>query len=136
MYTIIDLADKCRGGWKLIPLLPPLQQPCFVFFFRQYLTDGYTFGIRCGCFFDVRTDVSNAYIRIKIYAITTENQTRTMSETEGQVFGQKRPPLYQIITNILREYPSGQIFKVNDAVLLFQYTHDRLLVYNSIKSKL
>ena len=30
----------------------------------------------------------------------------------GQGFGQKRPPLYHLIKNILREYPSGQVFKV------------------------
>ncbi|XP_019853193.1 PREDICTED: sacsin-like [Amphimedon queenslandica] len=29
----------------------------------------------------------------------------------GESFGQRRPPLYEIIRNILREYPSGQIFK-------------------------
>jgi hypothetical protein len=28
-------------------------------------------------------------------------------------FGPKRPPLYELIKNILREYPCGQIFKVN-----------------------
>ena len=108
-----------EGGVKTDVLAPPASTPPFCLF-CQYLT----VGIGRGYFFDVRTDASNqsnAYIRIKIYAITTENQTRTMSETEGQVFGQKRPPLYQIITNILREYPSGQIFKVNDAIL-FQYT--------------
>ena len=30
----------------------------------------------------------------------------------GESFGQRRPPLYEMIKNILREYPSGQIFKV------------------------
>ena len=30
----------------------------------------------------------------------------------GQGFGQKRPPLYHLIKNILKEYPSGQVFKV------------------------
>ena len=30
----------------------------------------------------------------------------------GEGFGQKRPPLYHLIKNILREYPSGQVFKV------------------------
>jgi sacsin len=30
----------------------------------------------------------------------------------GESFGQKRPPLYEMIKNILREYPSGQLFKV------------------------
>ena len=32
---------------------------------------------------------------------------------DGDRFGQRRPPLYRIIANILQEYPSGQIFKVN-----------------------
>jgi hypothetical protein len=32
--------------------------------------------------------------------------------TAGELFGQKRPPLYETIKNILRDYPSGQIFKV------------------------
>ena len=32
----------------------------------------------------------------------------------GQGFGQKRPPLYHLIKNILRDYPSGQVFKVYD----------------------
>ena len=31
----------------------------------------------------------------------------------GESFGQRRPPLYGMIKNILREYPSGQIFKVS-----------------------
>ena len=31
----------------------------------------------------------------------------------GESFGQRRPPLYEMIKNILREYPSGQIFKVS-----------------------
>ena len=30
----------------------------------------------------------------------------------GETFGQKRPPLSEIIKGILKEYPSGQIFKV------------------------
>ena len=41
----------------------------------------------------------------------------TMS-VAGQGFGQKRPPLYHLIKNILREYPSGQVFKVLDLELL------------------
>ena len=32
---------------------------------------------------------------------------------ECQSFGQRRPPLYEMIKNILREYPNGQIFKVS-----------------------
>ena len=31
---------------------------------------------------------------------------------QEESFGQKRPPLFMMIKNILREYPSGQIFKV------------------------
>ena len=30
----------------------------------------------------------------------------------GESFGQKRPPLSELIKSILEEYPSGQIFKV------------------------
>ena len=41
----------------------------------------------------------------------------------GESFGQRRPPLYEMIKNILREYPSGQIFKVSplDSILMSQY---------------
>ena len=31
----------------------------------------------------------------------------------GESFGQRRPPLHEMIKDILREYPSGQIFKVS-----------------------
>lgn len=34
-------------------------------------------------------------------------------EDFGESFGQKRPPLYEMIKTILHEYPSGQIFKVD-----------------------
>ena len=33
-------------------------------------------------------------------------------EGRGESFGQKPPPLYELIRNILRDYPSEQIFKV------------------------
>ena len=41
----------------------------------------------------------------------------------GESFGQRRPPLYEMIKNILREYPSGQIFKVSplESILMSQY---------------
>ena len=41
----------------------------------------------------------------------------------GESFGQRRPPLYEVIKNILREYPSGQIFKVSplESILMSQY---------------
>ena len=35
---------------------------------------------------------------------------------DGESFGQRRPPLYEMIKNILREYPSGQIFKVSSDI--------------------
>ena len=34
-------------------------------------------------------------------------------DSDEETFGQRRPPLYQLIKNILKEYPSGQIFKVS-----------------------
>lgn len=37
------------------------------------------------------------------------------SKLSGESFGQKRPPLYEMIRNILRDYPSGQIFKVRSS---------------------
>ena len=36
----------------------------------------------------------------------------TRKNIAGETFGQKRPPLSEIIKGILKEYPSGQIFKV------------------------
>ena len=39
--------------------------------------------------------------------------SRGCDEEMGESFGQRRPPLYEMIKNILREYPSGQIFKVS-----------------------
>ena len=38
---------------------------------------------------------------------------------DGDRFGQRRPPLYTIIANILQEYPSGQIFKVNLYIIIY-----------------
>ena len=35
-----------------------------------------------------------------------------LSDEESESFGQTRPPLYLIIKDILRDYPSGQVFKV------------------------
>ncbi|XP_019860001.1 PREDICTED: sacsin-like isoform X2 [Amphimedon queenslandica] len=39
------------------------------------------------------------------------NGSSYVDDLLGESFGQKRPPLYEMIRNILREYPSGQIFK-------------------------
>ena len=35
-----------------------------------------------------------------------------MEVSLGETFGQRRPPLSEMIRNILQEYASGQIFKV------------------------
>ena len=40
---------------------------------------------------------------------------------KGQTFGQKLPPLYKEIEDILKEYPSGQIFKVTFTKQYFNY---------------
>ena len=34
-------------------------------------------------------------------------------EESGEIFGQRRPPLHEMIAKILSEYPMGQIFKAS-----------------------
>ena len=48
------------------------------------------------------------------YQIMSKKMSRGLN---GEDFGQRRPPLHEMIRNILREYPSGQIFKVSEYIL-------------------
>ncbi len=36
-----------------------------------------------------------------------------MDSSDGEDFGQESPPISEIITGIINDYPSGQIFKVS-----------------------
>ena len=44
---------------------------------------------------------------------TAKRQATGLCRIQGEDFGQRTPPIHEIIRNILQEYPSGQIFKVN-----------------------
>ena len=44
---------------------------------------------------------------------TTKRHATGLGRIQGEDFGQRTPPIHEIIRNILQEYPSGQIFKVN-----------------------
>ena len=44
---------------------------------------------------------------------TTKRQATGLGRIQGEDFGQRTPPIHEIIKNILQEYPSGQVFKVN-----------------------
>ena len=52
--------------------------------------------------------------------------SRGCDEEMGESFGQRRPPLYEMIKNILREYPSGQIFKVSPLQSIIIRLHAQL----------
>lgn len=44
---------------------------------------------------------------------TMKRQATGLGQIQGEDFGQRTPPIHEIIKNILQEYPSGQVFKVN-----------------------
>ena len=44
---------------------------------------------------------------------TKRRATSGLGRLKGEEFGQRIPPIYEILKNILQEYPSGQIFKVS-----------------------
>ena len=52
---------------------------------------------------------------------------------DGDRFGQRRPPLYTIIANILQEYPSGQIFKVNLYIYIIIIIYFFVILQRKIK---